>query len=210
MKQVKKLHEHDQNFPGSALERITEFLNNPDVLANPNKHYDLITEMKLEALLVTENSPYGEVRANVENTDDPTLPSLTLRVWVIGVLFSGVGAFINELFAIRNPSVYVTANVAQLLACEWYPLRLFCLLTCRSSRKAFRSCVTRQEVQTLWQGTQFEPWTFQQERTHAHHHHGHCGLQHTLYPIRRFRPSAPPILQRAIRAKRELLLKIND
>ncbi len=94
-----------------------EFLDDPDVEANPHLHQKLITEMRLEALLVTENSPYAEVRAVVDNFDDVETPSLTFRVWVIGILFSGIGAFINELFKIRNPSVYVTANVAQLLAC---------------------------------------------------------------------------------------------
>ncbi|KAK4688058.1 hypothetical protein P7C73_g2058, partial [Tremellales sp. Uapishka_1] len=112
MAQVLELHQHDQNFPSSALEKIRLYLNDDHAA----KDVDLDTEMKLEALLVTENSPYAEVRANVENWDDPSMPSFTFRVWVIGILFSGVGAFINELFSIRNPSVYVTANVAQLLA----------------------------------------------------------------------------------------------
>jgi hypothetical protein len=118
MQQVKYMHEHDQNFPSAALDKINLFLNDPEILSDPDKHHELILEMKLEALLVTENSPYAEVRANVDNTDDPSMPSFTIRVWIIGTIFCGVGAFINELFSIRNPSVYVTSNVAQLLACE--------------------------------------------------------------------------------------------
>jgi len=76
--------------------------------------------MKLEAVLATENSPYVEVRANVDATDDPLMPSFTFRVWVIGVVFSGAGAFINQLFSIRQPAVQIPANVAQLLACEFH------------------------------------------------------------------------------------------
>lgn len=34
--------------------------------------------------LAEEDSPYPEVRAAVANTDDPEMPSNTLRVWVIG------------------------------------------------------------------------------------------------------------------------------
>lgn len=87
-------------------------------MADPGQYHEIVTEMKLEAILVTENSPYAEVRGVVDNTDDPTMPSFTFRVWVLGILLSGAGAFINQLFSIRNPSVYVTSNVAQLLACK--------------------------------------------------------------------------------------------
>jgi len=100
------------------MQKMAAFLDDPQVMAKPEEHADLILDMRLEALLVTENSPYAEVRANVDNWDDVSMPSFTFRTWVIGVLFSGIGAFINELFSIRNPSVYVTSNVAQLLACK--------------------------------------------------------------------------------------------
>ncbi|KAL7421661.1 hypothetical protein Q5752_003430 [Cryptotrichosporon argae] len=112
MKQVKEMHQHDQNFPAATLARIDTLLGDPDAA----KDESLVREMKLEALLVTENSPYAEVRALVEPHDDPALPSLTLRVWIIGVLFSGIGAFVNQLFSVRQPSVYIYAAVAQLLA----------------------------------------------------------------------------------------------
>jgi hypothetical protein len=112
------MHEHDQNFPGTVLDRMAEFLNNPDVLERPEKHAELIREMKLECVLATENSPYVEVRAVVDPTDDYTLPVFTIRVWIIGVIFSAAGSFIDTLFGYRNPAVYVSANVGQLLACE--------------------------------------------------------------------------------------------
>jgi hypothetical protein len=93
------MHRHDQNFPETALEKMQEFVDNPDIAQHPEKHHDLIHEMKLEAVLATENSPYAEVRACVDATDDPTLPVFTLRVWVIGIVFSGAGAFVNQLFS---------------------------------------------------------------------------------------------------------------
>ncbi|KAJ2819774.1 hypothetical protein IWW50_005333, partial [Coemansia erecta] len=37
-----------------------------------------------------EDSPYEVVRHSVSNTDDPTMYSLTFRVWVLGVAFTGV------------------------------------------------------------------------------------------------------------------------
>lgn len=114
--QVRKMHQYDQNFPGELLDQINEFLDNPDVLANPDKHATLIHQMRLEALLVTNNSPYAMVRGVVDNFDDPTLPSLTFRVWFIGIIFVGIGAFINQLFDIRQPPVSVSSDVGQLLA----------------------------------------------------------------------------------------------
>ncbi|WWC63248.1 OPT family small oligopeptide transporter [Kwoniella dejecticola CBS 10117] len=123
MKQVQEMHQHDQNFPMLVLQRIEEFLGNPDVMTNPSAHHELIREMKLEALLVTENSPYAEVRAVVENTNDVDMPSFTFRTWFIGIIYVVIGAFINQLFVIRQPNITVSSEVAQLLA---YPAGKLC------------------------------------------------------------------------------------
>lgn len=92
MTQIKKMHEYDQNFPAGMMDKINRLLDDPDVAAHPANHLDLICQMKLEALLVTENSPYAEVRAVVDPTDDPSLPSLTFRSMFIGIIFAGAGA----------------------------------------------------------------------------------------------------------------------
>jgi len=94
------MHQHDQNFPVETIEKITTFLNSEDIMEHPEKHQAFINEMKLEALLVTENSPYAMVRAVVDPVDDPAMPSLTFRVWFIGIIFAGAGAFINELWVL--------------------------------------------------------------------------------------------------------------
>lgn len=122
MKEVYELHKYDQNFPGETMAEIKEFLNNPDVLANPQAHQKLIRAMKIEAALVTENSPYAEVRAVVSPTDDTSLPSLTFRVWLIGIVFSGIGAFVNTIFDPRMPAITISTPVGQLLA---YPCGRF-------------------------------------------------------------------------------------
>ncbi|KAK6906266.1 OPT family small oligopeptide transporter [Kwoniella mangroviensis CBS 8507] len=125
MKQVQQMHEHDQNFPIHILQSIEQFLGNDDIMKNPHnpEYAELIKEMKLEALMVTENSPYSEVRAVVENTDDVDMPSFTFRVCFIGTLYVIAGAFINQLFEIRQPSIQVSSEVAQLLA---YPAGKLC------------------------------------------------------------------------------------
>ena len=97
---------------------MLQFTNSPDVRANPDKHPELVREMKFESLLATENSPYVEVRANVDPKDDTSTPVFTFRVWVIGCVFSAAGCFIDVLFGYRNPPVFVGTNVGQLLACE--------------------------------------------------------------------------------------------
>lgn len=119
IRRIREIYADDPNFRGPALTRIDEFLDNPDVIDRPEKNIDIIHEMKMEAILATENSPYAEVRSCVEPTDDPTLPVLTIRVWVIGCIFAGAGSFIDAFFLMRNPPVYIGANVAQLLACKW-------------------------------------------------------------------------------------------
>ncbi|ORX34223.1 OPT oligopeptide transporter protein-domain-containing protein [Kockovaella imperatae] len=114
--QTRALHQHDQNFSFDVLERINLFLENPDIAARPDKHADLIREMKLEAILVTENSPYSEVRAVVDNFDEPELPVFTFRTWTLGIGYVVIGSFINQLFELRQPAIYITSEVAQLLA----------------------------------------------------------------------------------------------
>lgn len=116
MTNVLRIHERDPNFPHIIIERIQDFLSNDDIFSNPEKHEALIVEMKLEAALITNNSPYAEVRAVVDNKDDPTTPCSTVRAWVIGVVLSVFLAFINQLFSIRQPTISISANVAQLIA----------------------------------------------------------------------------------------------
>ncbi|KAK3317272.1 OPT oligopeptide transporter protein-domain-containing protein [Cercophora scortea] len=123
MGNVFKIHEFDPNFPHTILDKTKEFLSNEDIVAHPERHEALIYEMKIEAALITNNSPYSEVRSVVDNFDDPTTPSATIRAWVIGLVFSCVLGFVNQLFSIRMPSVSIGSNVAQLLA---YPIGKFC------------------------------------------------------------------------------------
>lgn len=135
MTNVLRIHERDPNFPHIIIERIQAFLGNEDIFTNPEKHEALILEMKLEAALITNNSPYAEVRAVVDNKDDPSTPCSTVRCWVIGCVLSVFLAFINQLFSIRQPAIAISANVAQLLAFplgkaweRWMPTYEFRLL----------------------------------------------------------------------------------
>lgn len=62
-----------------------------------------------------EDSPYEEVRAAVRNYDED-LPCNTLRAWTIGLTLVLVGASMNTLFSLRQPSIGLGALIAQIVA----------------------------------------------------------------------------------------------
>ncbi|KAG0042686.1 hypothetical protein BGZ83_000187 [Gryganskiella cystojenkinii] len=66
-----------------------------------------------------ENSPIPEVAAIVSNKDDPSLPTLTFRVWFLGIFFTVLLSFLNQFFWFRTNPMTIGILVAQLLA---YPL----------------------------------------------------------------------------------------
>ncbi|SMR63967.1 unnamed protein product [Zymoseptoria tritici ST99CH_3D1] len=121
IKELVYMHEADQNFSGETLNSMKDFLANPPIDDVPEKN-ETLRLMKLEALLATENSPYAEVRAVADPTDDPDMPCSTLRAWFLGIIFCCFGVFIDTLFAFRYPNISVSANVAQLVA---YPAGTF-------------------------------------------------------------------------------------
>ncbi|KAI9216671.1 OPT oligopeptide transporter protein-domain-containing protein, partial [Blastocladiella britannica] len=55
-------------------------------------------------------------------TDDPTLPSFTLRVWILGTLFCVIFSYINKILAFRTNAFAISPFVGTLLA---YPLGQF-------------------------------------------------------------------------------------
>lgn len=65
-----------------------------------------------------EDSPYAEVRAAVRNTDQD-LPCNTVRAWTIGLTLVVLGASMNTLFSLRQPTIAIGALIAQVVA---YPL----------------------------------------------------------------------------------------
>ncbi|KAH7079752.1 small oligopeptide transporter, OPT family [Paraphoma chrysanthemicola] len=66
-----------------------------------------------------DTSPYPEVRAVVPETDDPSIPVNTLRMWLLGIIWVFIGAGVNQFFSLRYPAVHIVSIVAELLA---YPM----------------------------------------------------------------------------------------
>ncbi|XP_052196963.1 oligopeptide transporter 7-like isoform X2 [Diospyros lotus] len=61
-----------------------------------------------------ENSPIEQVALTVPVTDDPALPVLTLRMWILGALACVVLSFLNQFFRYRQEPLKVTAVSAQI------------------------------------------------------------------------------------------------
>ena len=62
-----------------------------------------------------ENSPYPEVRAAVRNYDED-VPCNTIRAWSIGLCLVVMGASMNTLFSLRQPSISVGPLIAQIVS----------------------------------------------------------------------------------------------
>ena len=53
---------------------------------------------------IDEDSPYPEVRVSVSNIDDPSMPCMTVRMWVIGLTLCILGGAVNVFFHFRQPA----------------------------------------------------------------------------------------------------------
>ncbi|KAF8141153.1 OPT oligopeptide transporter protein-domain-containing protein [Boletus edulis] len=69
-----------------------------------------------------EDSPFPEVRASVSNIDDPEMPVMTLRMWVIGLMLSLIGGSLNVFFNFRQPAPTVSPLSLLIIS---YPIGKF-------------------------------------------------------------------------------------
>lgn len=75
-----------------------------------------MVELELEG---DEDSPYPEVRASVSNLDDIDMPANTVRMWILALLLTTIGAGINAVLSLRYPAPTLTALIAQVIS---YPI----------------------------------------------------------------------------------------
>ncbi|KAK7316507.1 hypothetical protein RJT34_00017 [Clitoria ternatea] len=61
-----------------------------------------------------ESSPIKQVALTVATTDDPSLPVLTFRMWVLGTLSCVLLSFLNQFFWYRTEPLTITAISAQI------------------------------------------------------------------------------------------------
>ncbi|XP_057499853.1 oligopeptide transporter 7-like isoform X2 [Actinidia eriantha] len=61
-----------------------------------------------------ENSPVEQVALTVPVSDDPTLPVVTFRMWILGTIACAVLSFLNQFFWYRREPLTITAISAQI------------------------------------------------------------------------------------------------
>ncbi|KAI8387267.1 OPT family small oligopeptide transporter [Blakeslea trispora] len=82
----------------------------------PASYYDEEVDGVKTATYIEEDSPIEEVRAVVPNTDDPTLPVYTFRMWFLGIIFSCLLSFVNQFFWYRRNAMTLSPLVVQLIS----------------------------------------------------------------------------------------------
>ncbi|KAL1969891.1 hypothetical protein VTN77DRAFT_7400 [Rasamsonia byssochlamydoides] len=115
-------HEFDLNFPADILERARAILREDASSIDASRLQGILAEIQAERDLLLNDSPYPEVRAVVDNTDDPNTPVNTFRAWTLGILFVIIGTGLDQFFSLRQPGIVVYSVVAQLLS---YPCGTF-------------------------------------------------------------------------------------
>ena|SRR5712671_466274 len=73
------------------------------------------------AAALEEESPYPEVRSAVANTDDPTMPFNTFRVWVVGLIWAILVPGVNQFFFLRSPTIAITqVRLPRVFSCFFF------------------------------------------------------------------------------------------
>lgn len=82
----------------------------------PQKYtiFDWDLQVRTQAGIVFFHSPYPEVRAVTDAYDDPTMYCETVRVYILGTIWTAVGAFVNSFFMQRQPNISLNTAVVQL------------------------------------------------------------------------------------------------
>ncbi|KAG4918149.1 hypothetical protein JHK85_056430 [Glycine max] len=83
-------------------------------LLSSNKEEDEVGSSTSHRQQNEENSPIKQVALTVPTTDDPSLPVLTFRMWVLGTLSCVLLSFLNQFFWYRIQPLTITAISAQI------------------------------------------------------------------------------------------------
>nr|GMD11763.1 oligopeptide transporter 7-like [Ipomoea batatas] len=88
----------------------------PKLEENEGRHgFASSSKSKVESLPgAEENSPIREVALTVPTTDDPSLPVLTFRMWVLGTFSCVLLSFLNQFFWYRTEPLTITGISAQI------------------------------------------------------------------------------------------------
>lgn len=124
---IRKLIDHGKSsLPSDAFGSIEEKADKAEVAEvvhevgeyeNSDKYaiFDWDLQVRTQAGIIFFHSPYPEVRAVTDAYDDPTMYCETLRVYILGAIWTAIGTFINNFFMQRQPSISLNAAVVQLM-----------------------------------------------------------------------------------------------
>ncbi|GMM36991.1 hypothetical protein DASC09_043160 [Saccharomycopsis crataegensis] len=114
LQQCLRDHEDDPNFPFQDYEFIGRISHGYTEQLNMS-YMDWDFHVRMYAVLNHYHSPYPEVRAISSPIDDPEIPCETIRAYFMGFIWCIVGTGVNEIFSRRQPSLYISASVCQML-----------------------------------------------------------------------------------------------
>lgn len=140
-------HDNDSNFREEYRDQLTELLDayfgspdspqqsapfsgEKDTCPEGNAFADPVERalyLRFWATVFHWWSPYPEVRAVTDPFDDQDQTTLTWRVYVIGTIWVGVSAFVNQFFSVRQPAISLSGSVCQLLLYPSGRLLQYCL-----------------------------------------------------------------------------------
>ncbi|KAF9294147.1 hypothetical protein BGZ88_004323 [Linnemannia elongata] len=63
-----------------------------------------------------DDSPIEEVRVTIPNTDDPSMPCNTFRMWFLGLFFTAAVSFVNQFFYLRQTQISIGYSVVALVS----------------------------------------------------------------------------------------------
>ncbi|KAF9275127.1 hypothetical protein BGZ68_000108, partial [Mortierella alpina] len=91
----------------------SEVFNEKSLAEEKKDIHDVEPQIELDE---EDDSPIEEVRVTVTNTDDPSLPYNTFRMWFLGLAFTAIISFVNEFFYLRQTTVSIGYSVVALIS----------------------------------------------------------------------------------------------
>ena len=114
------------HFPSKSGEKTdtgsSDFVELTSYSSQSSEVYNWKLQTKMEAAISYFHSPYPEVRSVTDPYDDVSTPAETWRMYLVGIIWCGLGVTVNQFFEQRFPTITLTQMVVQLFA---YPSGLF-------------------------------------------------------------------------------------
>ncbi|KAK9478474.1 OPT oligopeptide transporter protein-domain-containing protein [Lipomyces japonicus] len=105
-------HRDDCNFPVSTMDKIKFLVQQADKSQKLTANVEY--ELKVEAAIIKFYSPYPEVRSIIDISDNSDCECETIRVYILAIIWTIIGAGVQQFFSPRQPSISLPSTVIQL------------------------------------------------------------------------------------------------